>query len=127
MLKRSASVLFLTLMLCLCAAAQEVEVDRFNINVRIDTAASAADVRAALSISNIAQSPKPKLYLRLTKLAKVSAVTVNGSAAQFETVEDRRVTTLNQIVITPSAAIGAGAKARNGPSKSRQLTESRCG
>lgn len=111
MLKRSVSVLFLTLMLCLCAAAQEVEVDRFNITVRIDTAASAADVRAALSISNIAQSPKPKLYLRLTKLAKVSAATVNGSAAQVETVEDRRVTTLNQIVITPSAAIGAGAKA----------------
>jgi len=91
------------------AAAQEVEVDRYNINARVDPAASAADVRATLTISNLAQSPKLKLYLRLNKLAKVSSVTVNGSAAQFEAADDRRVTTLRQIIITPSASIAAGA------------------
>ncbi|MEK6322835.1 MAG: hypothetical protein AABN33_14260 [Acidobacteriota bacterium] len=111
MLKRFFSVLFITSLLVVSAAAQEVEVDRYNITARIDTAASALDARAVLSISNVAQSPKPKLYLRLTKLAKVSAATVNGAPAQIETVEDRRVNTLNQIVITPQASIDAGAKA----------------
>lgn len=111
MLKRFVSFFFLASLLCISASAQEVEVDRYNITARIDTAASAVDVRAALSISNVAQSPKPKLYLSLTKLAKVSAATVNGSTAQVETVEDRRVTTLNQIVITPQTSIEAGAKA----------------
>jgi hypothetical protein len=109
--KRLVSLLFFTSILCISAPAQEVEVDRYNITARIDTAASAVDVRASLSISNIAQAPKPKLYLSLTNLAKVSAATVNGSPAQVETVVDRRVTTLNQIVITPQASIGAGAKA----------------
>ncbi|MFY9574846.1 MAG: hypothetical protein WAV20_25880, partial [Blastocatellia bacterium] len=111
MLKRIFSAIFITAVLAAGAAAQEVEVDRYNITVRIDTAASAVDARAALSISNLASSPKPKLYLRLTKLAKVSAATVNGAAAQFEAVEDRRVPTLNQIIITPQTSIGAGAKA----------------
>jgi hypothetical protein len=111
MLKRILPALFVLSVFAISAAAQEVEVDRYNINARIDTAASAVDVRAALSISNLAQSPKPKLYLRLTKLAKVSAATVNGASAAFETVEDRRVTTLNQIIITPQSSIGAGAKA----------------
>jgi hypothetical protein len=68
-------------------------------------------VRAALSISNLAQAPKPKLYFRLAKLAKVSAVSVNGASAAFETIEDRRATTLNQIIITPQSSIGAGTKA----------------
>ena len=111
MLKRFLSAVFFTGVLALGAAAQEVEVDRYNITARIDTAASAVDVRASLSISNLAQSPKPKLYLRLTKLAKVSGATVNGAPAQVETVEDRRVTTLNQIVITPQSSVEAGAKA----------------
>lgn len=111
MLKRILPILSIIALLAIGAAAQEVEVDRFNINARIDTAASAVDVRAALSISNLGQAPKPKLYLRLAKLAKVSAVSVNGASAVFETVEDRRVTTLNQIVITPSSSIEAGAKA----------------
>ena len=111
MLKRFVSVLFTTAVLTSSVAAQEVEVDRYNINARIDTAASAVDARAALSISNLGQSPKPKIYLRLTKLAKVSSATVNGASAQFDTSEDRRVTTLNQIVITPQSPIGPGAKA----------------
>ena len=111
MLKRILPAFFVVAAFANTAVAQEVEVDRYNVNARIDTAASAVDVRAALSISNLAQSPKPKLYLRLNKLAKVSAVSVNGASAAFDTVEDRRATTLNQIIITPQTSIGAGAKA----------------
>ena len=111
MLKKILSALFIVAAFAISVAAQEVEVDRYNINARIDAAANAVDVRAALSISNLAQTPKPKLYLRLTKLAKVSAATVNGASATFETVEDRRVTTLNQIIVTPQTSIAAGAKA----------------
>ncbi len=111
MLKRILPALFIVAVLAISVAAQEVEVDRYSINARIDAAASAVDVRAALAISNLGQSPKSKLYLRLTKLAKVSGATVNGSSASVETVEDRRVTTLNQIVITPQTSIDPGAKA----------------
>lgn len=111
MLKRFFSALFIVVALAIVASAQEVEVDRYNITARIDAAASAVDVRAALSISNVAQSPKPKLYFRLTKLAKVTAATVNGASAGVETAEDRRVTTLNQIIITPQSSIEPGAKA----------------
>lgn len=111
MLKRLLAVLFFTSAVAVSAAAQEVEVDRYNITVRIDAAASAVDARASLSISNLGQAPKPKLFLRLTKLAKVTGVTVNGATAQVETVEDRRVTTLNQLTITPQASIEPGAKA----------------
>ncbi len=109
MLKRFTTALLILIAAAINAAAQEVEVDRYNITARIDVAASAADVRAAISISNVSQTPKSKLYLRLTSLAKVSGVTVNGSPAQFETADDRRVTTLNQIIITPSSSIAAGA------------------
>ncbi|HKP85194.1 MAG TPA: tetratricopeptide repeat protein [Blastocatellia bacterium] len=111
MLKKFSFALFVALVSAVTVSAQEVEVDRYQITARVDTAASAVDARAALSVSNLGQSPKPKLYLRLTKLAKVGAVTVNGAAAQFETVEDRRVITLNQIIITPGSPIAAGAKA----------------
>ena len=111
MLKRIIYALFIVGVFATCAAAQEVEVDRYNINARIDTAANAVDVRAALSISNLAQSAKPRIFLGLTKLAKVSAATVNGSSARFEAVEDRRVTTLNQIIITPTSPVEGGAKA----------------
>jgi tetratricopeptide (TPR) repeat protein len=94
------------------ASAQEVEVDRYNINARIDLAASALEVRAGLDISNLGQSSKTRVFLRLTKLAKVSAASVNGAPAQFEVVDDRRVTALNQIVISPQTPIAPAAKAR---------------
>jgi len=70
MLKRLLAVLFFTSVVAVNAAAQEVEVDRYNINVRIDAASSAVDTRASLSISNLGQAPKPKLFLRLSKLAR---------------------------------------------------------
>ena len=109
MLKKFSLALFIALVSAVAASAQEVEVDRYQITARVDTAASAVDARATVTVSNIGQSPKPKLYLRLTKLAKVSAVTVGGAAAQFETVEDRRITTLNQIVVTMGSPLAAGA------------------
>src|SRR5262245_27694799 len=111
MLKKTLPALFIIAAVSTLAAAQEVEVDRYNIKARIDAAASAVDARASLAVINLGQSSKPRLFLRLTKLAKVSAVSVNGSSAQFETVEDRRVTTLNQIIVTPASPIDAGAKA----------------
>lgn len=111
MLKRILPALLVAAVFAVDVAAQEVEVDRYNVNARIDAAANAVDIRASLSISNLGQSPKPKLYLRLTKLAKVSAATVNGASATFDTIEDRRVTTLNQIVVTPQSSVAAGAKA----------------
>jgi tetratricopeptide (TPR) repeat protein len=111
MLKRFLPALLILIALNTAASAQEVEVDRYNINARIDAAASAADVKASLSISNLGQSGKSKIYFRLTKLAKVASATVNGAPAQIETAEDRRVTTLNQVIITPTSPIAAGAKA----------------
>jgi hypothetical protein len=110
MLKKLSSALFITAVFAITAAAQEVEVDRYNINARIDPAASAVDVRAALSITNLGQSPKSKLFFRLTKLAKVTSATVNGASADVETAEDRRINTLSQITITPRSAIDAGGK-----------------
>ena len=111
MFKKLLPALFILIALAAGAAAQEVEVDRYNITARIDATASAVDVRAALSITNLSQAPKPRLYLRLTRLAKVSSVTVNGASAAVETGEDRRVKTLNQISINPSSPIEGGAKA----------------
>jgi tetratricopeptide (TPR) repeat protein len=111
MLKKLFPSLFIVLACVTGVAAQEVEVDRYNINARIDAAASAADVHASLSISNLGQTPKPKIYLRLTKLAKVSSATANGTSAQVDTTEDRRVTTLNQIVLTLQSPLESGAKA----------------
>ncbi|HEX8184512.1 MAG TPA: hypothetical protein VF747_07165, partial [Blastocatellia bacterium] len=111
MLKRFLSAFSIAFIFTIGAAAQEVEVDRYNITARIDTAASALDSRASLSISNLSQSPKAKLYFRLTKLAKVSAAAVNGAAAQVEIADDRRITTLNQLIITPQTPIAAGATA----------------
>lgn len=112
MLKKFSIAIFMALVFAASASAQEVEVDRYQITARIDTAASAVDARATLTVSNLSQSPKSKLYLRLTKMAKVSAATVNGGTAQFETSDDRRVNTLNQIVITPGAPIAGGASAK---------------
>ncbi|HSF25400.1 MAG TPA: hypothetical protein VLE20_14340, partial [Blastocatellia bacterium] len=96
MFKRFTIILLIIIASAINAAGQELEVERYNITARIDVAASTADVRAAIGVSNLSQTPKSKLYLRLTKLATVSGVTVNGSPAQFETSDDRRVTTLNQ-------------------------------
>jgi len=111
MLKRILPALFVLLVVNFAAAAQDVEVDRYNINARIDSAGSAVDVRAGLSISNLGQSSKSKLYFRLTKMAKVTGATVNGATATVDSTDDRKVTTLSQVVITPSTPIEAGGKA----------------
>jgi hypothetical protein len=94
--------------IAILARSQELEVDRYNINAQIDVAANAMDVRAQLALSNLSQSSKPKLYLRLTKLAKINSAAVGGLPAQVEAVEDRRVPALNQIAVTPQAPLGPG-------------------
>ncbi len=111
MFKKSIIALFFTLAFTYSARAQEIEVDSYNINARIDAAASTVDVRAGMTVSNLSQAPKSRLYFRLTRLAKISGVTVNNAPAQFDVSEDRRVNTLNQVTITPAASIGGGAKA----------------
>lgn len=111
MLKKFASAFFIAFTLAITATAQEIEVDRYAINVRIDTAATAIDTRASVSISNLGQSAKTRLFFRLTKLAKISSVTVNGAPAQFEVSEDRRVNTLNQVAVSSSVSVEAGGKA----------------
>lgn len=111
MFKKLLPALLFLLAFTFVAYGQEVEVDKFTINARVDTAASAVDVRAQLAVANLGASPKPKLYLRLTNLAKVSAATVNQAAAQMETTPDRRTPSLNQITITPTAPLAPSARA----------------
>ncbi len=108
--KKVFFALFILLACVIQAAAQEVEVDRYTVNARIDLAASALEVRASLAVTNLGQAPKSRLFLRLVKQAKVSAVAVNGAPAQFEVTDDRRTATLSQLSITTQNAIAAGAK-----------------
>ncbi len=110
MFKKILPTLFAILAFTLSASAQDVEVDRYSVSARIDLATSAIDARATLSLSNLSQSSKTRLYLRLAKLAKVSAVSVGGATAQFDLTEDRRNIALNQLIITPPSPIAAGAK-----------------
>ena len=111
MLRKTVCSLLFVIAIASVAAAQEVEVEKYNVNVRVDVTQNALDVRAAVTITNLAQTPKPKLYFRLAKSAKVSAATVGGAPAQFELTEDRRVTTLNQVALTPRNAVAPGASA----------------
>ncbi len=112
MYKKLLAALFLAFVSAGAVSAQDIEVDRYNITARIDLAAGALDARAGLEISNLGSSPKDRLYLKLTKLAKITAATVNGVAARVDSAEDRRVIALNQITLTPEVAIAAGAKAK---------------
>jgi len=112
MLKKFSVAFIIGLLLAVTAAAQEVEVDRYQIAVRVDTGASAADCRAAISVINLGQSPKTRLFFRLTKLAKVTSATINGATAQVEASEDRRVAGLNQVVVSADAGIAPGATAK---------------
>src|SRR5438045_9520245 len=105
MLKKSSFALIVGFLLTVNAAAQEVEVDRYQIGVRLDPAASAADCRASIQVINLGQSPKTRLFFRLTKLAKVTSATINGATAQVEISEDRRITTLNQLVVSHAAGV----------------------
>jgi hypothetical protein len=93
------------------ALAQEVDVDKYNINARIDLAASALDAQATLQLSNASDTSKSKLYFRLTKLAKVSQVTVDGASAENETTEDHRTQSLNQVIVTLNNSLAPGGHA----------------
>ncbi len=111
MSKRLLPAILFILALCAVAAAQEVEIDRYGLNARLDLAANSVEVRAALSVTNLGQASKTRLYLRLNKQAKISAATVGGSAATFEVTDDRRASALNQVLITSPVSIPAGGQA----------------
>ena len=111
MAKRFLTAILFVLASVAVAVGQEVEVDRYGINARIDPAASSVEVRAALTVTNLGQAPKPRFYLRLNKQAKIAAVTVNGAAAAFEPSEDRRAPALNQVVVTLPNSLAAGGQA----------------
>ncbi|HWP45195.1 MAG TPA: hypothetical protein VNO14_18275, partial [Blastocatellia bacterium] len=111
MLKSSLSALLVVLAVAVCASAQDVEVDRFTVSASIDPAQSALDARASIAITNLGQSPKSRIYLRLTRLAKISSITVGGAPARFDLSDDHRVTTLSQVVVSPQTPVAAGGKA----------------
>lgn len=112
MIKRTSFALLLVVIGAGAIQAQEVEVDKYNVAARIDVAQSALEVRATITVSNVSESSKPRLYFRLNKFATVSSASAGGAPAQFEVSEDRRVATLNQLVITPQTSLAAGANTR---------------
>jgi TolA-binding protein len=112
MYKKLLAALFLAFVSAGAVSAQDIEVDRYNITARVDFAASALDARAVVEISNVGSSSKDRLYMKLTKLAKISTATINGVSARVDSAEDRRVVALNQIILTPEVGIAAGAKAK---------------
>ncbi len=124
MLKKFLFALLITSSVVATATAQEVEVDRYNITARIDLNTSTLETRAALTVSNLGQTPKSRLYFRLNKLAKVTSATVNGASAKVDTSDDRRVTALSQVIVTPASPLAPGAKATVEISYNIQVPES---
>ncbi|MGH9760472.1 MAG: hypothetical protein ACREAC_06475, partial [Blastocatellia bacterium] len=99
----------LTVAGCTCvAAAQEVDVDRYTINAQIDAAANKLQAQAVLALSNPSSLSKPKIFLSITKKAKVSQVTIDGGPAQYEVSDDFRFNGLYRISITPATAMAPG-------------------
>src|SRR5262249_35565375 len=110
MLKRLLVAVLAVLAMAYAAVAQEMDVDRYTINAKIDFAASARDVQAQLQLVNPASTSKPKIFLRLTKQAKIGQVTLGGAAVQADTSEDHRFTGLNVITLTPGSSIPPGGR-----------------
>ncbi|HKF56903.1 MAG TPA: hypothetical protein VKJ45_15700, partial [Blastocatellia bacterium] len=110
MLKRLLISILAVLSMACAVAAQELDVEKYTINAKIDFKASALDAQAQLQLFNPASSSKPKIYLRLTKQAKVSQVTLAGAPVQHDTSEDRRFTGLSIITITPNSSIPPGGR-----------------
>ncbi|HKV41348.1 MAG TPA: tetratricopeptide repeat protein, partial [Blastocatellia bacterium] len=111
MLRNLSISLFVAMSLSGLALAQEVDVDRYNINAHIDAAAGSMEAQATLSLSNPASTSKSVIYLRLSKKATVSQVTIDGAKAQYEVTDDHRFTMLNQIMITLASGIQPGGHA----------------
>src|SRR5215469_17750755 len=110
MLKRLLISILAVLSMACAVAAQELDVEKYTINAKIDFKASALDAQAQLQLFNPASTSKPKIYLRLTKQAKVSQVTLGGAPVQHDTSEDRRFTGLNIVTVTPSNSIPPGGR-----------------
>src|SRR5262249_30990227 len=99
MFKKLSFALCLFVLCATPAAAQDTEIDRYTINARVDPAASAVDVKATVAVSNLSQSPKPKLFFQLTRLAKNVTATVGGATATVDVTDDRRANSLSQVVV----------------------------
>src|SRR5215467_7227094 len=110
MLKRLLISILAVLSMACAVAAQELDVEKYTINAKIDFKASALDAQAQLQLFNPASTSKPKIYLRLTKQAKVSQVTLGGAPVQHDTSEDHRFTGLNIITVTPGGSIPPGER-----------------
>jgi len=108
MIKNLLFTLSIGLVFCGAAYAQEVDVSNYNINVRVDVAASALEAQATLDLINPTDVPRSKLYFRLTRLGKVSQVSIDGSPVQSDTSQDHRTSALNQIAVTPSSPLVPG-------------------
>jgi hypothetical protein len=110
MLKRITVAILVVLAMSCAALAQEMDVDRYTITAKIDFATSAIDVQSQLQLVNPSSTSKPKIFLRLTKQAKVGQVTIGGAPAQADTSEDHRFPALNMITVTPGSSIPPGGR-----------------
>src|SRR5262249_58332559 len=124
MLKRLLVAVLAVLAMAYAAVAQEMDVDKYTINAKIDFAASALDVQAQLQLVNPASTSKPKIFLRLTKQAKIGQVTLGGAAVQADTSEDHRFTGLNGITLTTGSSIPPGGRGTVGGNYQAQVTRS---
>jgi tetratricopeptide (TPR) repeat protein len=105
MLKRILFAILAVLAMSYAAVAQEMDVERYTITAKIDFATSAVDVQSQLQLVNPSSTSKPKIFLRLTKQAKIGQVTIGGAPAQADTSEDHRFPALNMITVTPGGSI----------------------
>lgn len=89
----------------------EFEVRHTDIQVILHPAESAFSATATLKVLNIGNTQGTSVTLVVSNLAKISAVRVNGTAARFTPSEDRRISLLTSLRITPPLPIGAGQTA----------------
>jgi len=108
--KRLLFAMLAVLAMSCSVIAQEMDVDKYTINARIDFAKSALVVESQIQLTNPASDSKSKIYLRLTKAAKIGQVTIGGAPVQTDTSEDHRFTGLSLITLTPSSPVSPGGR-----------------
>jgi tetratricopeptide (TPR) repeat protein len=124
MLKRFLIAILAVLAMSCAAVAQEMDVDKYNITAKIDFGTSAVDVQSQIQLVNPASTSKPKIFLRLTKQAKLGQVTIGGAPVQADTSEDHRFPALNMITVTPSSSIPPGGRVTVGVSYRLEVPDS---
>lgn len=99
------------LMLCaLSAGAQDFDVQRFTINAQLQPAEHSAQIQARLALVNYSTQnlSANTLTLTINKRAKVTAVQVEGSSAQFTQKNDERLNELANVRIDLPKPVKAG-------------------